>query len=168
MSTTIKISDAVLKAAAEQGIDEFIKVFAQKYYEVLDGQLNPEKMSLLNGHQHTLLAYYCFREEVMGGGFIQLIQNGYGPYVFENPFAKAMRMFGAKDFSKLIYKAKEVYDKHKEDLTRECSDEDFMAMYEQYEVFDDMEEEFLEMEEQVTTLLASYVDQHLEEFAVIE
>lgn len=42
----------------------------------------------------------------MEGGFVQLIQNGYGPYIFDNPFAKAMRMFGAKEFSKLIYEAK--------------------------------------------------------------
>lgn len=53
-----------------------------------------------------------FREEVLEGGFIQLIQNGYGPYIFDNPFAKAMRLFGAKDFGKLIYEAKKIYDAH--------------------------------------------------------
>lgn len=37
-----------------------------------------------------------------------------------------------------------------------------MAMYEQYEAFDDLEEAYLDMEEQVTTLVASYVDNHLE------
>ena len=46
-------------------------------------------------------------------------------------------------------------------------DDEFMAMYEQYEVFDDLEEEFMDMEEFVTAKLAEYVDEHLEYFAEI-
>lgn len=164
----ITISDAALKEAASQGMDEFIKVFTDKYLEVTGGNLDAGTMPLLNGHQHTLLGYHFFREEVLEGGFVQLIQNGYGPYIFDNPFAKAMRIFGADDFSKLIYKAKEVYDKHKADLEKECTEDEFMAMYEQYEVFDDLEDAFMEMEEQLTALIARYVDEHLELFAVVE
>ena len=99
---------------------------------------------------------------------MQLIQYGYGPYIFDNPFAKAMRLFGAKEFSKLIYSAKKIYDEHRADLEKERTDEEFMAMYEQYEAFDDLEEQFMDMEELVTAQLAEYVDEHLEEFAHIE
>ena len=42
-----------------------------------------------------------------------------------------------------------------------------MAMYEQYEAFDELEEEFGEMEEEVTETLARYVDGHPELFATI-
>ena len=108
------------------------------------GKINADTMPLLNGYQHTLLGYHFFREEVMEGGFVQLIQNGYGPYIFDNPFAKAMRMFGAKEFSKLIYEAKKIYDAHREDLEKERTEEEFMAMYEQYEAFDDLEEQYME------------------------
>ena len=79
-----------------------------------------------------------------------------------------MRLFGAEDFSKLIYKAKKIYDAHKEDLEKERSEDDFMAMYEQYEDFDDLEEEFLENEEEITSIIAGYIDEHLEEFANIK
>ena len=58
-----------------------------------------------NGYQHSLLGYHFLREEINEGGFVQLIQNGFGPYIFDNPFAKAMRQFGAKEFAKLIYSA---------------------------------------------------------------
>lgn len=164
---TIEISDSALKEAASLGMDEFISVFTNKYLEILGGNLNAEKMGLLNGVQHSVLAYHFFREEVMEGGFVQLIQNGYGGYIFDNPFAKSMRLFGAEDFSKLIYKAKKIYDAHKEDLEKERSEDDFMAMYEQYEEFDDLEEEFLENEEEITSIIAGYIDEHLEEFANI-
>ena len=51
-----------------------------------------------------------------------------------------MRLWGAERFSKLVYAAKKIYDAHREDLERERTDEEFMAMYEQYEAFDELEE----------------------------
>ena len=42
-----------------------------------------------------------------------------------------------------------------------------ITTYEQYEAFDDLEEAYLDMEEQVTALVARYVDEHLELFAKI-
>lgn len=114
----IKVKDDALRRGAEAGMDEFLKVFVDKYLEVTGGVINAETMPLLNGYQHTLLGYHFFREEVLEGGFVQLIQNGYGPYIFDNPFAKAMRLFGAKEFSKLIYDAKKIYDAHRKDLEK--------------------------------------------------
>lgn len=164
---SIKIQDEQLRQAAEKGIDEFIKVFTDSYMKTLGGELNGENMHLLNGQQISLLAYVMLRDEVLDGGFIQLIHNGYGPFIFDNPFAKAMRIMGAHDFSKLVYKGKKLYDKYKNELTKDCSDEEFMALFERYPEFDDLDDNFIEMEEEVTNILAHYVDEHIEEFAVI-
>lgn len=167
-ATKITVKDADLRKGAEAGMDEFLQVFIDKYLELTGDDVSADTMSFFNGYQHTLLGYHYFRREVLEGGFVQLIQNGYGPYIFDNPFAKAMRMFGAKEFAKLIYAAKKIYDEHKEDLQKERTDEEFMAMYERYEEFDDLEEKFMDMEEQVTAQIAAYVDEHLEQFAVVE
>ncbi|WP_288353394.1 DMP19 family protein [uncultured Bacteroides sp.] len=164
----ITVSDADLRKGAEEGMDAFLKVFIDKYLEVTGGVINEKTMPLLNGYQHTLLGYHFFREEVMEGGFIQLIQNGYGPYIFDNPFAKAMRLFGAKDFSKLIYEAKKIYDANRADLERDCTEDEFMPMYEQYEAFDDLEEKYMEEEELITAQIAAYVDEHLDSFAAVK
>ncbi|MCI5581574.1 MAG: DMP19 family protein [Phocaeicola plebeius] len=164
----ITVSDAELRKGAEAGMDGFLKVFVDRYLEVTGGEINEATMALLNGWQHTLLGYHFFREEIDEGGFVQLIQNGYGPYIFLNPFAKAMRLMGAKEFSKLIYEAKRIYDEHRQELERECTEDEFMAMYEQYEEFDDLEERFMDMEEEVTETVARYVDEHLGDFADIE
>lgn len=163
----ITITDEALRQGAAEGMDGFIKVFTDKYLEVTGGVVNAETLPLLNGYQHSLLGYHFFREEVNEGGFVQLIQNGYGPYIFDNPFAKAMRVFGAKDLSKLIYDAKKIYDANRADLEKERDDDEFMAMYEQYEAFDELEEAFMDMEELVTAQIAEYVDNHMEEFAEI-
>lgn len=164
----VELTDAALRQAASEGMDAFIKVFTDKYKETIGGELTAATMPLLTGEQHSLLAYQIFRDEIMEGGFCQLIQNGYGGYIFANPFAKVMRLWGAADLSKLVYAAKKMYDEHREDLERERTDDEFMAMYEQYETFDELEEEFLEKEEEFTAMIAGYVDEHLELFAKIE
>lgn len=163
----IEVTDAMLRQAAGEGMDAFIGVFTDAYKQVIGEELTAETMPLLSGEQHSLLAYRIFRDEIMEGGFCQLIQNGYGGYIFDNPFAKVMRLWGVGDLNKLVYAARKIYDAHREDLERERTDDEFMAMYEEYESFDELEEEFLEKEEEYTALVAGYVDEHLELFAKI-
>ena len=160
----VKIPEIKLQEAASQGTDAFLTVVHDAILEAIGGEVNAETLPLLNGEQTTLLAYFILREEVMDGGFIQLIHNGYGPFIFLNPFAKAMRLWGAHEFSKLVYKGRKLFEKHEEALTTDCSDEEFMALFEQYPDFDDLDDEFIEMEEEVTDTIAHYVDDNLEKF----
>ncbi len=163
----IQISDKILANAAQQGMDEFLKVFTDAYLQTIGGEITAENMGLLNGYQHTLLAFRFFTDEVREGGFVQLIQNGYGGYVFDNPTAKALKMMGATGLSKILYKAKEIYDKHRTELERDTTEEEFMAMYEKFEQFDELEEKYMEIEEEQTALIAQYVDENLEDFAEV-
>ena len=154
----VEVADSALQQAAGEGMDAFIQVFTDAYKELTGGELTAETMPLLTGEQHSLLAYQIFRASC--GVY-------HGGYIFANPFAKVMRLWGVGDLSKLVYAAKKIYDAHREDLERERTDDEFMAMYEQYEVFDALEDEFLEKEEEYTALVASYVDEHLDLFAKI-
>ena len=163
----IEVTDAALRRSAGEGMDAFIKVFTDAYKNKIGDVWTAETMSLLTGEQHSLLAYQIFRDEIMEGGFCQLIQNGYGGYIFTNPFAKVMRLWEIGDLSKLVYAARKIYDENREDVERERTDEEFMAMYDQYEAFDDLEDEFLEKEEGYTAMVAGYVDEHLDLFAKI-
>ena len=160
----IQIKDKALAEAIEKGMDEFLQVFIDAYLQEIGGELTAENMSKLNGSQHTLLAWHFFSTEMREGGFVQLIQNGYGSYIFENPFAKAIKQFGALELGKLIYKAKEIYDPNKKELERETSEEEFNAMYVDFEVFDELEEHYFNIEEHQTSLIAAYVDDHIEDF----
>lgn len=163
----IKIQESQLSQAGEKGMDEFLQVFIDAYLENLGGGLKPENMNQLNSMQHTLLAWHFFSTEMREGGFVQLIQNGYGAYIFDNPFAKAIKQFGAVGLGKLIYKAKEIYDANRTELERDTTNEEFNALYVDFEVFDDLEEDYFDMEEQQTALIASYVDNNINDFAEI-
>lgn len=164
----IQIKDSQLAAAASEGMDKFLQTILDAFKSQVGEELNADSMQQLNADQITLWGYMLLRDELMDGGFVQLIYNGYGPFFFENPFAKAMRLWGLHDFSKLLYKAKKAYDEHKADLTRERSDEDFMALFEQYPQFDDLDDEFVEEEENITSAVAHYVDEHMSQFLSIK
>ena len=170
MNSTIlpSITDSQLRTAAEGGMDEFLKLITDSILEAIGGELNADTMQHLNSDQITLLAYRMLHEEVMDGGFVQLIHNGLGPFIFLNPFAKAMRQWGAKDFQKLIYDGHALYEKHGKAIEKPCSDDEFMALYEQYPEFEDLDDAFIEDEEQITEIVAHYVDEHLNQFIKIE
>jgi hypothetical protein len=163
----IQIKESKIVEAAEKGMDEFLKIFTDAYLEALGGDITNENIDTLNGYQHTLLALRFFIEEVNEGGFVQLIQNGYGGYVLDNPTAKSLKQIGAKGFSKILYKAKDIYEKHRTELERETTEEEFMAMYEKFEQFDELEEKFFYIEEEETLIIAQYVDENIEDFAEI-
>ena len=125
----LKIKESAVIEAAQSGMDAFVELFYNATMEHIGGELTQESMSLLNPDQITLLAYCIYREEVMDGGHVQLIHNGYGPFIFLNPFAKAMRLWGAKEFSKLVYSGRKFYEENHKALTADCTDEEFMLQY---------------------------------------
>lgn len=162
------MKDADLQQAAEEGMDAFLNVFVKATYDAIGGELTAETMQELNADQITLLAWSILHEEVMDGGFVQLIHNGYGPFIFKNPLAKALKLWDMKELSKLIYEAHTLWLKDREEIEKDCSDEEFMALFEQFPDFDDLDDQFVEHEEEWTEDIAHYVDNHLDRFAIIE
>ncbi|MCR5181297.1 MAG: DMP19 family protein [Bacteroidaceae bacterium] len=173
------IPESTIIAAAKEGYDAFLQLITDSLLKAIGGELNEQTMSSLSGEQITLLAYKMFHEEVTDGGFIQLIHNGLGPFIFLNPFAKAMRIWGESvdansgtpvlhDFSKLLYKGRKLYEQHEKELTQPCTDEEFMALFEQYPDFDELDDTFVENEEEITQQIAHYVDQNLSQFVQIQ
>ena len=162
------VKDADLQQAAMEGMDAFLGVFTKAIYDAIGGELTAESMAELNADQMTLLSWDILHEELMDGGFVQLIYNGYGPFIFKNPFAKALRQWGLREPSKFIYDAHTLWLKHREEIEKELSDEEFMALFEQFPDFETMDDMFIENEETWTEDIAHYVDDHIENFARIE
>lgn len=164
----VTISDATLRKAAGEGMDAFVGAFVTAIRDALGGELSLENITELNADQVTLLAWDVLHNEVMDGGFVQLIHNGYGPFIFKNPFAKAVKqLWGMRELSKLVYSAHTLYVKYHETIERECSDDEFMALFEQFPEFDDLDDEFVEQEESWTEEIARYIDENIEKFATI-
>ena len=155
------IEEYILQKAAAEGMDAFIGVFVDAIHHAIGGDMNADNMKELNSDQITLLAFQILHDEVMDGGFVQLIHNGYGGFIYCNPFDKAMREWGLRDLYKLINKSHTLYNKYHDEIERDCTDDEFMGMFEKYQEFDDYDDEFVENEEQWTGEIARYVDKHI-------
>ncbi len=163
----ILVKDSDLILASQEGIDAFIKVISDAILNSIGGKLTCDNMSELNADQITLIAYTVLRDEVMDGGFVQLIYNGWGPFFFNNPFAKAIRLWGLTDLAPLINKANRLYKKHRADIEKDYTDDEFMELFERFPDFDDLDDKFVENEEQWTNRIAFYVDDNLDKFVTI-
>lgn len=163
----IIVNDGDLRRAAAEGMDAFLDVFVNAYKAACGSELSAEAFGLLTPDQITLWGYAILREEVMDGGFVQLIHNGYGPFFFHNPFAKALKLWGVDDLARLIRRVDKQYRRHRDVLTADCTEAEFMALFEQYPEFDDHDDAFIEGEESYTAQIAAYVDEHLDNFATI-
>lgn len=152
------------KAADEDDMDLFVQTFVDGINKSIGGELNAETMQQLNSDQITLLAWSHLHDEVMEGGYIQLIYNGYGAFIFKNPFAVAVREWGMEDLYTHIRHCKKYYDMYYDRIEREMSDEDFMALYEQMPEFDDYDDEFIVDEERWQGMVAAYIDDHIGNF----
>ena len=165
---TVSIKDSELRKAANEGIDAFFNLVVNKTRDVIGGELTAENMAQMSSSQITLMGYATLRDELMDGGFVQLIHNGYGPFFFRNPFDAAMRNWGVVDLCRLMRKAKKQYLRYREEIEKEMSDEEFMALYERVPAFEDLDDEFVTNEEKWSEMVAMYVDEHLTEFVDIE
>ena len=168
MMKTVTVNDQDLRQAAGEGMDAFVACFVTAIQEAIGGELTPDTMSQLNADQITLLAWQTLHEEVMDGGFVQLIHNGLGEFIFKNPFAKAVKLWGMRDLSKLIYEGHTLWLKHREEIEKDCSEEEFMALFERFPEFDDLDDVFVESEEAWMDDIAHYIDDNLEKFATIK
>jgi len=161
------LHEEAIRQAAEKGMDAFVETILNAIKEASGEELNAETMQKLNAEQITLWGYAILHEELMDGGFVQLIHNGYGAFLWKNPTDKAFRNWGLVELSKLIKKSHFLYKSHHEEIEGDMSDEEFMALYERFPEFDDFDDEFVENEEEWTSKVAFYIDEHIDGFATI-
>jgi hypothetical protein len=51
---------------------------------------------------------------------------------------------------------------HHEEIEQDCTDQEFMSLYEKFPQFDDFDDAFVENEEQWISDIAHYIDAHIE------
>jgi len=163
----VNIREEDLRRAGAEGADVFLALVAGAVKQAAGGELTAEVLPRLKAEQITLWGWTLLHEEVMDGGFIQLIHNGYGPFFFDNPFARVMKMWGLRELAKDLYAVRRLYLQYGEELTRDMSDEDFMALYEAHPEFDEYDDNFVVNEEDYVAAVAEYVDEHLGLFAKV-
>lgn len=141
----------------QQSVD-FLNTTTDRLISRIGGQLTEGNMDMLTLNEHILLSYRYLRDEVMDGGFIQLIQNGYGSYVLLGPLPMLLKKeLGLKRFGQFLYDVQHEYKTNREALEADKTEDEFMAQYEQFETLNDYGDDYLEdYEEEVTPAVAEW------------
>lgn len=160
------MTQATLDRAWNDSPETYIRTLTDHYLDLLGHTFDEHTMTRLNTDQHTLLAYRIVLDEVMEGGWIQLIQNGWGPYVLDGPFPMILkRVWQLTDFGRYIYEVRKAYHQNREALEADLDQDQFMALYEQQEHINDLGDDFLDdHQETVTPTIATYVREHEAQF----
>lgn len=163
MHESLKINKAELDKAEDTW--DYLFAILQKYYQLWDAE--PDKVvENFNNEQHSLLAYATLDGQVRNGGFIQLIYNGYGDYVFESPFIETMKVWGALDTAELL---EEVAELHRQALIGQQDDDtlqEFSNLYEDYPQFEEYDDSYYDIDE--SNIVMNYIKLNLDKFIILE
>jgi tetratricopeptide (TPR) repeat protein len=142
---------------------EYIDSYEKKWEEYPDGKMT----DCLNNSQITLWGYNFLYWEVSNGGFIQLVQNGYGGFIFDSPFSEIIKTWDAKETGEIVEKANLIYNKYKDELEKETTEEEFSELYENIKDFEPLEEEFYRVMDEETKIIKEYVKKNENGFKLI-
>ena len=118
--------------------------------------------------QIALFIYGTLHGQVMNGGFLQLIFNGYAPYVFASPLASTLRAWGASSTADLIDAIADVclqVDRSLRDVDK-SNLESFTNLYTQYPEFSNYDNAFCENDGMKE--VKAYVSENLAVFIMVE
>ena len=158
------ITSAEIETVGEDALP-FIFLFAEKYLALISADPTGQIQQRMTAEQTVLLAFVTMDNEVTNGGFIQLIENGYGSYIFDNPLSDYLREWGAAATAMIIDLARDLYHDKKEILEKEKSLEEFARLYQEHKEFEDIEQQYYAVIDAERATIRKYMEAHLDRFA---
>ena len=156
-----KVSLSLLKQKyASNDIQGFFDLICQPLHEELYRRKTFDFLDDLSTGQQLILCYDYAQAQVLQGGFIQLIQNGYIGLLPQMP--EQLAAIGAVKMAKLIYDVMEVYVQHKEKLDKETNLQEFAKLYVELGEFDKLDSDFAEYHFDTVTHMVQYASQHMD------
>ncbi|MCV9928555.1 DMP19 family protein [Flavobacterium sp. LS1R49] len=146
----------------------FFFLFLSRYYEIIDNGYYANIENEFNNSQHTLMAYNILYGEVTNGGFLELIQDGYGTYIFDTLFSDIIKSWGISKMAQNINKAKTLYFDNKTYLETKRTPEQYAEMYKEFPYFNSLDNEFFQIKDSETEKIKLHILDRIGDFAIIE
>ena len=154
--------DAINEAHKEEKYDELYEMLVEPLHEELYKRQTFDFIDELSEGQQLILAYDYLRTQVMQGGFIQFIQNGYVgllPSIIEQLY-----MVGAGEMAMVLDDVLKVYVLNRDLLNKKTSVEEFAKLYEEFKEFELIDERYYKLNLAAEKMMLDYAASHLDEF----
>ncbi|MNR15376.1 hypothetical protein D3C85_1319070 [compost metagenome] len=166
MNNRIKISEKELKNV-ENDVQAYLFLFLSKYYQELEVDPTVEYDPDVFGTYGVLVAYNVLHDEILEGGFLGMILNGYGNYIFNDRFAAMLKKWGIVQLALNVENAKEVYRKNIMRLEKLILSPDISSLYCEFPEFNALDRDFLIMIEEETLKVKKFIQSNLNDFAIL-
>lgn len=161
-----KISLSELIALQEQNQTEAIfEQLVLPLHEELYKQQDFSFIETLSPGQELLIRYDYVRMQVLQGGFIQLIQNGYVNLLLSMP--QMLKQVGAPLMGQLLDDVLKVFSLNYEGLSKETSVEEFAKLYEEYTEFEELDARFAQENPSTEKAIVAYALRFPDEFIAL-
>jgi hypothetical protein len=164
-----EISEKELKSIT--GTWEYIEHIVSKTYELLEKDKSDYLHDKVTVYQVTLMKlgmiYPCPDLPGLAGGFMAVIKEGLGEYLFENDFAECLHEWGFQHLSSIVRKANAIYESQKAELEQEMSIDDLYEYYNQFPELELLGDEFeYYMGEEYVNII-EFVQNNIRKFAIV-
>lgn len=141
---------------------EYLQIILE-VYDVLWKRQQDRLMENFSEEQISFYMYGLLLNQVENGGFLQLIFNGYTPFVFDSPLADALREWGAGSLADLLDNIEKDALAVDADFAAEEKTLDLLSQsYSKYPQFKEYDETFYQ--DNGVDAVKQYVESHLSAF----
>lgn len=162
-----EITAEILKERQQPGNErEYYELLVEPLHEEMYRRKDFNFLDELTEGQQLLISYDYVRMQVMQGGFIQLIQNGYIGLL--PPMPNWLYAINSADMGKVIDDVLKVYVLNHEMLEKETTVEEFAKLYDELKEFEILDEQFETLNEITLSKILQFATEHIEEFVVVK
>lgn len=158
-----EVKAGVLETAMLAGDENALwDIYIQPLHEELYRRQDFNFLDDLSEGQQLLLSYDYVQMQVLQGGFIQLIQNGYIGLLPTMP--AWLQVVGCLEMAKTIDDVLKVYVLNRDELDKKTTIEEFAQLYSEFKEFEILDEQFHDQHPKTFNTLLQYAIHHTEEF----
>jgi hypothetical protein len=161
---TISLSE-LIALQEENQIEAIYEQLVLPLHEELYKQQDFSFIETLSPGQELLIRYDYVRMQVLQGGFIQLIQNGYVNLLLSMPLM--LKQVGAVVMGQLLDDVLKVFSLNYEGLSKETSVEEFAKLYEEYTEFEELDARFAQENAATEKAIVAYALRFPDEFIAL-
>ncbi len=161
-----KIEAAKLKEVQDKkDYNAYYDLLCQPLHEELYKRQNFNFLDELTEPQQMLISYDYIQNQVLQGGFIQLIQNRY--LILLPPMPEWLNRIEQHEMAQVIDDALKHYVLNRDILDKDTSVEEFAELYQQLTDFEPLDKRFTELHSATVEAMLQFATFHIEEFAEV-
>ncbi|MBL7719906.1 MAG: DUF4375 domain-containing protein [Flavipsychrobacter sp.] len=154
-----------LEEKLSAGDEALLEFLAEPIHAELYARQDFTFVDQLSEGQQLLISYDYVRMQVLQGGFIQFIQNGYIGIL--PPMPEWLNKAGATATAQTIDDALKVYVLNRELLDKPTTTEEFAKLYDELKEFELLDEQFSRQNDETVKAIAHYARTHISDFVKV-